>query len=104
MPQYRVGYLLTYRVAAHGDTDAARKVMDTLTARFPSATFDPRTSNQSASQSVSGETTYDVQVVATGVVTATDIADSLTKVTVPATGLVASVTIGSVDTRGQGLF
>lgn len=104
MPQYRMAYLLVYRVTASGDGHAAQRVTTALGAAFPSVQFDGRGVQQSASQSVSGSTTYDVQLVASGVVTATDIPDALTKVAIPQTNLVSSVALAAVDQRAAGLF
>jgi len=104
VPDYRVGYLLTYRVAAPSDGDAARKVMNAMEARFPAVKVELRSVQKSGSQVVSGSTTYDVQLIASGVVTAADIAASLTVVTPPAPNLVSSLLFASVDVRGEGLF
>lgn len=104
MPDYRVGYLLTYRVSAASDGVAVQKVVTALGAQFPAIKVELQSVAKSASQATPGSTAFDVQVIASGVVTATSVADSLTKVTPPAQNQVSSTLFASVDTRALGLF
>lgn len=105
MPDYRLVYLLVYRVVALSDNDAAARVRDDLSATFPDAKFDVLDVTQSAVQVTPGATTFDVRLRASGVVTRATITLSLTAVTPPASlspsgaTLQSSVQGASVDTR-----
>ncbi len=85
MPDFRLVYLVTYRVIATGDNHAAQRVMNDLAADFPNARFELQSVIVSASQLIPGATTYDVAVAASGVVTAASVSASLTEATPPAT-------------------
>ncbi len=105
MPDYRLVFFCVYRVAATGDNHAAQRVRDDLVATFPGAKFDIVTTDKSASQTVSGSTTYDVDLLASGVTTDTSVSASLNNFTPPATlspsGAVRQsfLLAASVDTR-----
>lgn len=113
MPEYRVVYLLVYRLRADGDLDAAGLVSAALAARYPKAKFKVVASAQCRTdQQVAGETRYDVRIAASGEVSALNVVDSLTKVT-PAPVLTTprgtamlrnSVEMASIDTRVEGEF
>lgn len=112
MPDYRLVYLLVYRLPAHSDAHASGLVVDALTATFPKAKFEVVDARQSAVQNQAGKILYDVQVAASGEVTATSIANALTKVSVPASLVVATGTatrttaieMAAIDTRVEGKF
>ena len=110
MPDYRLVFLVIYRVAAHGDGHAARRVLDDLDATFPNAKFEVLESDKSAAQALPGSTTYDVRVGASGVVTRASVSASLTAVTPPSVlspsgaTLQSSTLMASIDTRVEGRF
>ena len=105
MPDYRLVFFIVYRVAAHGDNHAAQRVLDDLVATFPNAKFDIVSSEKSASQAIAGSTTYDVDILASGVTTDTSVNASLNNFTPPATLSPSGATrqsfllAASVDTR-----
>jgi len=110
MPDYRLVYLVTYRVIASGDNHASQRVTDDLSATFPNAKFEVQSVIKSAVQIIIGSTTYDVQLGASGVVTRANITLSLTAVTPPATlspsgaTLQSDLLMASIDTRVEGRF
>jgi len=112
VPEYRIVKYLVYRLPADSPEHASRMVLDALESKFPKAKFDLVSSAQAGTQNQPGKTLYDVALGASGEITATSITDSLTKVTIPASGPVPTGTatkvqeidMASIDTRVEGKF
>ena len=108
MPDYRLVFDVTYRVAGSSDGDAARRVHSDLTTSFPNAKFLLISTTQGATSL--GTTKYDVRLGASGVVTAASVSASLGAVTPPVTLSPSGATrqsftlMASIDTRVEGQF
>ena len=108
MPDYRLVFDVTYRVAASSDGNAGQRVHGDLTASFPNAKFKHLSTTQGTS--AAGLTLYDVRLGASGVVTAASVSASLGAATPPVTLSPSGATrqsstlMASIDTRVEGEF